>query len=136
MAVVWLDPIDTSGTGLPDAWRALYFGDDPVDPKEVTASGMTIEEHYWAGTNPTNPASFLGFYELPEPVEGEFILTWPVVSGRSYLVQRATDLVAQDWMPVYGPITAVVGETEMNWKDTNLLGHHVYRVLVLPPLLP
>jgi hypothetical protein len=134
---VWLTPIDTSGTGIPDAWRDLYFSGESVDPNEDDDhDGPTNIEEYWAGTNPTNPASMFVFDQRPESGAGGLTLHWPVSSGRTYVVEQATDLSLGDWTPVYGPVTAAAGQTEMSWTDPIAQSGDCYRVILHPPEVP
>lgn len=129
---VWMVPVDTTGTGLPDAWRALYFT-GAVDPQaDADGDGQSNKEEYWANTHPTNGASLFMYYQAPSAVATGFTLTWPAASGRAYAVERAAALVPGDWVRVYGPQTSAAGQATMSWTDTNAVPGNCYRVVLYP----
>jgi subtilisin family serine protease len=86
--------VDTDGNGLPDWWEQLYFGqltgtDPNADPDNDGASNLA---EWLAGTDPTDPNSYLKLV-IPNgrPTNG-YVVQWPSVAGRFYRLQRATNL--------------------------------------------
>jgi hypothetical protein len=87
--------VDTDGNGLPDWWESQYFGhltgtDPNADPDGDGASNLA---EWVAGTDPQNPTSCLrAFIPTPKPASG-FVVQWPSVAGKTYQLERATNLV-------------------------------------------
>jgi subtilisin family serine protease len=85
--------VDSDGNGLPDWWELEYFGHlTGTDPNaDADHDGMSNLEEWLAGTNPTNAASSLRLNLLP--VSNGFMLDWPSVAGKTYLLERSTNLM-------------------------------------------
>ncbi len=85
--------VDTDGNGLPDWWELQYFGhltgtDPNADPDH---DGMNNLAEWAAGTNPTNAASCLRLTAIP--ATNAVLLSWPSVAGKTYWVERSTNLL-------------------------------------------
>jgi hypothetical protein len=82
------DPVqDHDRDGLPSAWELRYFGGITnaqcgCDPD---GDGADNRAEWWAGTDPTNPASVLRMHGFAAGSHG-IVLRWPSVSGRLYRV--------------------------------------------------
>ena len=88
--------VDTDGNGLPDWWEQANFGhltgSDPLaDPDHDRLSNLA---EWWAGTDPNSAASGLRLTVEPAGATNGVTLRWPSVAGRSYRVERATNLLA------------------------------------------
>lgn len=86
--------VDSDGNGLPDWWELQYFGqligtDPNADPDH---DGMNNLAEWIAGTNPTNAASNLRL-TLLSATNSNVILSWPSVAGKSYWLERSTNLL-------------------------------------------
>ena len=108
---------DSVGDGIPDWWRAEYFGSGGTNANSVSCAlcdadgtGQNNLFKYIAGLDPTNPASVFVLQ-----IAGQFgqptwqnLLFNPEVAGRTYMPQFSTDLVSGIWslLPSYsGPVT-------------------------------
>jgi hypothetical protein len=91
-------PLDTDGDGLADEWELMHFTNLTVAgaATDSDADGMSDRDEYRAGLQPTNAMSRL---ELYLAAEGEDIgvsgrpVRWPSAEGRSYRVDRSTNLI-------------------------------------------
>lgn len=85
--------VDSDENGLPDWWEQEYFGHlTGTDPNaDADHDGMNNLGEWLAGTNPTNAASSLRLTLLP--VSNGFMLHWPSVAGKTYLLERSTNLL-------------------------------------------
>lgn len=97
----FLDPADTDGDGLPDAWERLYFGsiNDPraTPDADPDGDGFSNLQEYLAGTNPLDPNSLLRL-ESANLSNGALALHFNAVAGHSYSVLWRTDADAGVWL--------------------------------------
>ena len=90
---------DSDGDHIPDAWEVQYglnpnsAADGPLDND---GDGMSNLMEYLAGTDPTDPASVLRIIAIASPPP--YVLSIPVVAGRSYTVQYSDDLPSGAWL--------------------------------------
>jgi hypothetical protein len=88
---------DSDGDGLPDEWEISYR----LNPNTADAAadsdgdGMTSLAEYIAGTDPSDPSSYLKL----KPIEGAAgrSLEFQAVSNRTYTVQFTDALAAGQW---------------------------------------
>jgi len=85
--------VDTDANGLPDWWEQKYFGrptgaDPNADPDHDGANNLV---EWISGTDPLDPTSRLRV-SIPAPSAG-YLVRWPSVAGKSYRLERATNLV-------------------------------------------
>ena len=86
---------DVNGNGVPDCWEEGCFGSLAwmTGTSDWDRDGAPDISEYWAGTIPTNNASFLGVVGFTAPVSGSgFIIRWSSVTGKKYRIERASDL--------------------------------------------
>jgi subtilisin family serine protease len=88
--------VDTDRNGLPDWWEQTYFSrllgtDANADADHDGASNLA---EWLAGTNPTNAASCLRLLAPSATATNGIVLRWPSVAGRTYRLERATNLLA------------------------------------------
>lgn len=103
LEVLVIRPDDTDSDGLPDDWELEYLKglaegatDDP------DGDGATHWMEYLAGTDPRDPSSVLKVTK-EGPAGGPVVLSFPIVAGRSYRVERSTDTA--NWAPAPGLLT-------------------------------
>lgn len=98
---ILLQPDTIRDDGLTDAMREQLFGSASVDVFAEMEDGRTIWEHFVAGTDYTDPDSFLAITSIrpvrelvggQPAVVGE-ILEWASQTGRIYTIQYTTNLI-------------------------------------------
>jgi hypothetical protein len=80
---------DLTGNGLPDNWETNYFGEGAVVDPNADPDGDTMSNlaEFIAGTDPTNPASFLSLN--PPVLGGGASLSFGAISNRTYSIISA-----------------------------------------------
>jgi subtilisin family serine protease len=122
--------VDTDGNGLPDWWELEYFGhltgtDPNADPDH---DGMSNLAEWLAGTNPTNAASNLRLTLLSATNANAVVLGWTSVAGKTYWLERSTNLLTGFDSTVATNITATAPTNSQT--DTVILSGNArfYRV--------
>jgi subtilisin family serine protease len=100
--------VDTDSNGLPDWWELQYFGhltgtDPNADPDH---DGMSNLAEWIAGTNPTNAASSLRLTSISAMNPSAIAVSWLSVAGKSYWLERTTNLATGFDVVVATNITA------------------------------
>ena len=112
------------------AWAQQYAlpTDGTADYLDSDGDHMNNWQEWKAGTIPTNAASVLQLASPSNSVSGVTV-TWQSVSGKTYFLQRSTNLSAQ---PAFSTIQSnIVGQTgTTSYTDTTAAGHDlsIYRV--------
>ena len=85
-----LDPLDTDGDGIPDAWEILYFGGPTNAVADVDSDGDRVDNRgeYIAGTHPLESGSVWEIHDLD--INPGATLSYPSVAGRVYSVEGTT----------------------------------------------
>jgi hypothetical protein len=92
-----------ANSGIADSWLVQYFGTPPNPNAAPTAdadgTGQNNLFKYVAGLDPTNPASVftLRIAAVPGQPSQKNLMYQPIASGRTYVMQSVTDLVAGVW---------------------------------------
>ena len=118
---------DSVGDGIPDWWRAQYFGAGGTNTNSVSCAtcdadgtGQNNLFKYVAGLNPTNPASVfvLHIQNVPNQPTRKNLIYGPIANGSTYVVESTTDLVTGVWspQPVSAPLT---NGTQVTVTDPN-----------------
>src|SRR6267143_1425051 len=109
---VWIAP-DSVGDGIPDLWRAQYFGGNGTSTNgqscaacDADGTGQNNLFKYVTGLNPTNPASLFVF-SIRNANGQQNLIYGPISAGRTYAPQFRTDLVTGAW----GALTGFSGPT-------------------------
>ena len=126
---------DSVGDGIPDAWRAQYFGGNGTTTNaescaacDADNNGMSNLQKYLTGTNPTNAASVFRLQITAQTLANSFLLNWPEVPGRSYQLQYKTNLTDAVWQ--MAPPVWVTGNVGSFTAANSPLGGY-YRVVVV-----
>ena len=87
--------VDTDRNGLPDWWEQSYFGQllGAQASADADHDGASNLAEWVAGTNPTNAASCLRLAAPSVNGSNGIIIRWPSVAGKTYRLERATNLL-------------------------------------------
>jgi hypothetical protein len=118
------------GDGIPDTWRLRHFGTLnnllSAASADADGDGHTNLAEFRTGTDPNDSVSVLKV--LSKRSGGQFAVRWPSVAGKSYVIERAGALFADNWLPVS---TNVGTGWDMEFNDPDLTGTpRFYRVRV------
>jgi antitoxin component YwqK of YwqJK toxin-antitoxin module len=85
---------DDDGDGIPDVWEMDKFEDlDEDGSGDQDKDGFSDLYEYLTLTNPNNAASNFKYSIEPDPsVEGNYLISFPTVNGRTYRIQWAKNL--------------------------------------------
>lgn len=103
--LVTASSVDTVGDGIPDWWRAKYFGGDGKTATADSAAtgdpdhdGADNQEEYIADTDPTSATSC--FRILGISMEAGFKVYFQSSSSRKYALYFTTDLLSGTWTAI------------------------------------
>jgi glycosidase len=124
------DAVDTDidGDGIPNFWEIEVSGSATgVDANAIAPNGMTYRDSFVAGLSATNAADVL---EVWLNLRGSSMdVEWRSKPQYKYVIEQATDLMANDWQSV-GVWTADSSEESMNMSMPTSSNAY-YRVRVL-----
>jgi len=150
--------LDTNGNGMDDNWEIHYFGSlnaprgGPLE--DFDGDGSRNLDEYYAGTDPTNPASYIGITDIQTHgtnfiklvLEGDFpdtwytqflllpdswVLKWSSESNKSYIVLSGTNI-----NELFTPLTGTLPGTPPENRYTNFMdgsNRRFYRIGVSIP---
>jgi hypothetical protein len=123
---------DLDGDGLADWWETEHFGGLTADPAaDPDADGHTNREEYLAGTDPTDPASYLRLTVLmPSP---DAIVGFEAVPGRTYTVEFTNALGVAPWERL-ATVPARTSRQVVRVSDPSHSGARFYRLLASEPM--
>ncbi len=121
------------GDGIPDAWRLRWFGTTNNELSRSnscpSADGINCWMKYIAGVDPKTANNFPSVNPQTPATPGfNTTIRWPTVSGKQYVIERATDLFIGDWTIMK---TNNGTGIDMTFDDLTK-GTHFYRVRILP----
>ena len=131
---------DSVGDGVPDWWRAKYFGGNGTTTNATSCAacdadgdGFSNYQEYVAGTDPTNAADAFQIRTASALASG-FKVSFQSVLFRNYSLYYTSDLSSGSWAVVPGQ-NAVLGDGGVDTlSDTNKAGGpRFYRVSVSLP---
>lgn len=94
------------GDGIPDSWRLRYFGTiyNALSCSNANADGTSMNnwQKYQAGLNPMDATSVLneGVDQPMAQSQQDFVLYWPSVSGKTYIIERSPTLFPAQWTAI------------------------------------
>jgi subtilisin family serine protease len=88
--------VDTDRNGLPDWWEQTYSGAllGTQASADADGDGASNLAEWVAGTNPTNSSSCLRLLSPVVTAANSVLIRWPSVAGKSYRLERATNLLS------------------------------------------
>jgi len=90
--------------GTPESWLAEHYpeaGDlDAVEISDTDGDGLEAWQEYIAGTLPGDALSVLELESGGAVSEGQWLLRWPAISGRSYSLWFFTNPISPEDVPV------------------------------------
>ena len=117
---------DTDGDGLPDEWESQYFGSATgANPNiDSDGDGMLNWQEYVAGTDPTNPASYL---KIDSIAAGPATLMFGALSNKTYTVQFTETLGSGPWTRLIDIAARPTNRIEII-VDPVAAAHRTYRI--------
>jgi hypothetical protein len=106
---------DVDGDGIPDAWCQDYFGhasgqagDHSRATDDFDGDGMTNGAEYIAGTDPTNPSSYLKVEPLTTLASSNLLvrIEFNAVSNRTYTIESSPSVAPPMWSRVSDIVAA------------------------------
>ena len=98
--------VDTAGGGVPDWWRALYFGGDGKSANSTSGAtcdpdldGVDNYHEYIADTDPTSPDSHFRILSETKSTDG-FTVTFQSSANRKYTLYYTANLVSGVWTAI------------------------------------
>jgi hypothetical protein len=134
---------DTVGDGIPDWWRALYFGGSGTTTNsescatcDADGTGQDNLFKYVAALDPTNPASeFTLVISNAARQQVQPVLSFgPVAVGRTYSLQSTLDLLAGAWSPLGLSVGPQTNGNEVSLSDSSAVqAQKFYRIQISIP---
>ncbi len=128
---------DSVGDGIPDAWRAKYFGGNGTTTNRQSAAladpdgdGMNNYQEFIAGTNPTNSDSVLKLDSVAKS-GADIVVSFASVQGIVYRLQSSSGLNAGAWPALLDQIQGTGTNILVTDPGVAQWPRNYYRVLVL-----
>lgn len=125
---------DTNTNGIPDWWENHYFGGRTNGTAAADADGDQADNlnEYGAGTDPTNAASCFAIAQFEvRAVDSGTIIRWNSVAGKTYAIERTTNLLTAAFAPVFTNIAATPPSN--TWTNLGASAAALYYRIVVEP---
>jgi len=113
--------VDLNGDGMDDVWQAVFLTEGSSSDEDADGDGKSNGAESAAGTDPRDPASVFHVVSTAT-TEGDLVVRWNSVIGKSYCVMASTTMADGSWTPVSPLVAASATETEFrvqNFTGTN-----------------
>ena len=138
----WIAP-DSVGDGIPDWWRAQYFGGSgnmtngqSCAACDADGTGQNNLFKYVAGLNPTNPASVfvLSAQTVANQPKQRHLIYGPTATSRTYTPEFRTNLASGAWAKLtgYGGPTTVTNQATITDRNASVVSKY-YRIRISLP---
>lgn len=120
-APLFVDPASTPASVISYAWLQQYGlpTDGSADYSDPDGDSLNNWQEWRTGTDPTNGLSVLRLLSATAAAPGVAV-TWQSVSGKTYVVERASHLGTQpDFLPLATNIVGRVNTNATTYMDTN-----------------
>lgn len=129
-------PDDANGDGLPDAWQTQFFGSSTspqaVPEADPDGDGFSNLQEYLAGTDPTNPNSYLKVDSI-QVNQTQVLIEFKAMAGKSYSILYNSDL-GSHWTKLMD-VPAQITNRIVNVSDaSNVSGVRRFYRLITPSL--
>ena len=129
---------DSVGDGIPNAWRAAFFGGSGATTNNLSCAtcdpdhdDFTNLQEFHAGTNPqTNSSAFR--ITSTQKSSSDVIVTFPSVAGKMYRVERKDDMTLVTWTLLVDQIVGSGSPISITDPGAATLPKRFYRADVLP----
>jgi hypothetical protein len=124
--------VDQNANNISDAWETNFLGNTSAYRTATTDTdrdGMTDQEEFLAGTDPTRPPPafrLTATRNLPSGVR----LEWPSAPGQQYRVHSSSNLVSWTPYPAWIEATSAVSSIIVPVTDNSLPGYFKVQVAV------
>jgi hypothetical protein len=118
---------DSDGDGLIDLDEVQLFHTDPK-VADTDKDGMPDGAEVRAGTDPNNPASYLGISKTKLQGDGSLALTFMSVAGKRYQLESRVEAAEGVWQVVGAIVQATGPTTTVTDRSTSQSGRRFYRV--------
>lgn len=124
------------GDGIPGAWRYQYFGNGlaiipgvsgPNDDPD--GDGASNRQEYLSGTVPTDAASTFKIRQFG-PAGAAYQITFTAIPGKTYAVERCSNLTTGNWVTVADDLTTTGTEIQTSIPPNPQGSYGFYRARV------
>ena len=129
---------DADGDGIPDVYEAAYGVGGQLSPlADDDGDGMSNGAEYTAGTDPTNPLSYLRVERIVggPGASASTMLEFQAVSNRTYTVQYQDEVAGTGWQTLGAVVARAMNRTEVITDGSPGHARRFYR-LATPALAP
>src|SRR5262249_45599170 len=122
---------DSDGDGLPDAWETTYFNDpSSADPDaDPDGDGMSNRAEYLAGTDPTDPSSYLRIDPVTAPPGA--VVSFLPPPQRTYPVEYPDTLAPGSWRKLadFGAVPSIRVQFATDPSYSQATTNRLYRLV-------
>jgi len=129
---------DSVGDGIPDAWRAAFFGGSGTTTNKQSCAacdpdgdGLTNLQEFHAGTDPKNSSSVIRIATI-QASGADVVVSFPSVLGKLYRVEMKDDITLTTWTLLADQIAGTGSVIPITDPGAASLPKRFYRADVLP----